>query len=44
MELEMRPCIKMGMGACSITCLGKQTVGCKWVYTVKFNPDGSLKD
>lgn len=21
---------------------GKQLVGCKWVYSVKFNPDGSL--
>ena len=30
------------MGACSITP-AKKTVGCKWVYTVKFNPDGSVE-
>ena len=21
----------------------KKTAGCKWVYTVKFNPDGSVE-
>jgi hypothetical protein len=30
------------VGACSIT-LAKKTIGCKWVYTVKFNPDGSVE-
>jgi hypothetical protein len=23
--------------------LGKQPIGCKWVYTVKFNIDGSVE-
>ena len=22
---------------------GKQTVGCRWVYTIKYLPDGSVK-
>ena len=22
---------------------GKRTVGCRWVYTIKFHPDGSME-
>jgi hypothetical protein len=36
------PTSKWYMGTCFITPT-KKTVGCKWVYTFKFNPDGSIE-
>lgn len=42
MELEMTASHQNGM--CDLIPLppGKYVVGCKWVYIVKFHPDGSV--
>jgi hypothetical protein len=43
MELEMKALHQNDMWELIPLLLSKKTVGCKWVYTVKFNLDGSVE-
>jgi hypothetical protein len=43
MELEMRALHQNGTWELVPLPPHKKTVGCKWVFTVKFNPDGSVE-
>ena len=43
MELEMKALHQNGTWELVPLPPSKKTVGCKWVYTVKFNPDGSIE-
>jgi hypothetical protein len=43
MELEMKALHQNGTWELVPLPPSKKTVGCKWVYTVKFNPDGSVE-
>jgi hypothetical protein len=43
MELEMKALHHNSMWEVVPLPHDKNTIGCKWVYTVKFNPDGLVK-
>ena len=43
MELEMRALHQNGTWELVPLPPHKKTVGCKWVFSVKFNPDGSVE-
>jgi hypothetical protein len=43
MELEMKALHQNGMWELDPLPLGKQPIGCKWVYTIKFNIDDSVE-
>jgi hypothetical protein len=43
MDMEMEALHQNGTWELVALLLGKKTVGCKWVYTVKFNLDGSIE-
>jgi hypothetical protein len=43
MELETKALHQNGMWELVPLPLAKKIVGCKWVYTVKFNLDGSIE-
>ena len=43
MDEEMSALRKNQTWDLAVLPLGKQTVGCRWVYTVKYLPDGSVK-
>jgi hypothetical protein len=43
MELEMKALHQNGTWELVPLPPSKKTVGCKWVYTAKFNPDGSVE-
>jgi hypothetical protein len=43
MELEMKALHQNGTWELVPLPPSKKTVGCKWVYTVKFNPNGSIE-
>jgi hypothetical protein len=43
MELETKALHQNGMWELVPLPLAKKTIGCKWVYTVKFNLDGSVE-
>lgn len=42
MEVEMEVLHQNGTWDLVPLSLGAKNVGCKWVYMMKFNPDGSL--
>jgi hypothetical protein len=43
MELEMKALHHNGTWELVPLPPNKKTVGCKWVYTVKFHPEGSVE-
>jgi hypothetical protein len=43
MELEMKALHHNGAGELVPLPPNKKTIGCKWVYTVKFHPNGSIE-
>ena len=43
MEAEMFALSKNATWSLVTRPLGKTTVGCRWVYTVKYLPDGSIE-
>ena len=43
MELEMKALPQNRMWELVPLPLAKKTVGCKWVFTIKFNPDGLVE-
>ena len=43
MELETKALHQNGMWELVSLPLAKKTVGCRWVYTVKFNLDGLVE-
>lgn len=43
MEMEMEASHQNGTWKLVALPLGKKTVGCKWVYVVKFNLDGFVE-
>ncbi|KAJ0876890.1 putative RNA-directed DNA polymerase [Helianthus annuus] len=42
MEVEMRALMKNNTWEKCILPKGKKTVGCRWVYSIKYKPDGSI--
>nr|GEZ30356.1 retrovirus-related Pol polyprotein from transposon TNT 1-94 [Tanacetum cinerariifolium] len=43
MEDEMRALEKNKTWETCVLPLGKKTVGCRWVFTIKYNPDGTIE-